>query len=62
MTDAGWLLLGIVAGVALTVLLVEWHDAHSRRQRRRRTRTGDHPAGVDAWAAQQVQQRRDGDP
>lgn len=61
MTDAGWLLLGIVAGVALTVLLVEWHDAHSRRQRRRRTRTGDHPDGLN-WTAQQVQQRRDGDP
>jgi hypothetical protein len=55
-TAAGWLLVGILLGVVLTVLLVEWHDGHQRRQRRHRTRSGDHPAGVDARAAQRVQQ------
>jgi hypothetical protein len=34
--------VGIVAGVLLTVLLVEWHDGHQRRQRRHRTRAEDH--------------------
>jgi hypothetical protein len=45
--DAGWLLVGILLGVLLTVVLVEWHDGHTRRQRRHRTRAGDRPVGVD---------------
>jgi hypothetical protein len=42
--DAGWLLVGILLGVLLTVVLVEWHDGHTRRQRRHRTRAEDRPA------------------
>lgn len=41
MSDAGWLLLGIVAGVLLTVLLIEWWSHHERRMAQRRTRAGD---------------------
>lgn len=58
MSDAGWLLVGIVLGVLLTVLLVEWHDGHQRRQRQRRTRTADNPTGVDQWAAREVAERQ----
>jgi hypothetical protein len=39
--DAGWLLVGLLTGVVLTVLLVEWHDGHARRLAARHTRTGD---------------------
>jgi hypothetical protein len=43
-TDAGWLLLGIVLGVVLTVLIVQWHDWHARRvAARHRTRAEDQP-------------------
>jgi hypothetical protein len=41
MTDAGWLLIGLVTGVLLAVALVEWHDGHTRRNARRHTRTED---------------------
>jgi hypothetical protein len=41
MTDAGWLLAGLLTGVLLTVLLIEWHDHHTRRAAHHRTRTGD---------------------
>jgi hypothetical protein len=40
-TAAGWLLVGILLGVLLAVLLIEWHDGHQRRQRRHRTRASD---------------------
>jgi hypothetical protein len=43
MTDAGWLLVGLVLGVVLTVALVEWHDGHARRVARRTTRAQDPP-------------------
>jgi hypothetical protein len=39
--DAGWLLVGLLTGVVLTVLLVEWHDGHARRVAARSTRAGD---------------------
>lgn len=41
MTDAGWLLVGILLGIVVAVVLVEWHDGHQRRQRRHRTRASD---------------------
>lgn len=41
MSNAGWLLVGLITGVALTVLLVEWHDGHARRVAARTTRAGD---------------------
>lgn len=43
MTEAGWLLVGLILGVVLTVALVEWHDGHARRIARRRTRTEERP-------------------
>jgi hypothetical protein len=42
-TEAGWLLVGLLLGVILTVALVEWHDGHTRRVARRRTRTEEPP-------------------
>jgi hypothetical protein len=40
-TDAGWLLVGLVLGVLLAVALVEWHSHHTRRMARRHTRRDD---------------------
>jgi hypothetical protein len=50
-TSAGWLLVGLLLGVLLAVLLIEWHDGHQRRQRRHRTRAADQPAGDPDWTA-----------
>lgn len=41
MSDAGWLLVGLLTGVVLAVLLVEWHDSHTRRLAARHTRRED---------------------
>lgn len=41
MTDAGWLLVGLVLGMVVTVALIEWHDGHARRVAARHTRAGD---------------------
>lgn len=41
MTDAGWLLVGLLTGVLLTIALTEWYSHHQRRMAHRRTRTGD---------------------
>lgn len=43
MTETGWLLVGIVLGVVLTVALAEWYAHHLRRMAHRRSRTGDEP-------------------
>jgi hypothetical protein len=40
-SNAGWLLVGLVTGITVTVLLVEWHDGHTRRVAARHTRRGD---------------------
>jgi hypothetical protein len=40
-SDAGWLLVGLVLGVLLAVALIEWHDAHVRRVARKHTRRTD---------------------
>jgi hypothetical protein len=42
-TEAGWLLVGLVLGVLLTVGIVEWHDRHARRVARLATRRTDAP-------------------
>lgn len=41
MTDAGWLLIGILVGVTLTIALAEWYAHHQRRMAHRRTRQDD---------------------
>lgn len=41
MSEPGWLLVGLLLGVVLTVALVEWHDGHQRRLAARQTRRGD---------------------
>lgn len=41
MSDAGWLLVGLVLGVVLTVVISEWHLGQQRRTAARRTRHED---------------------